>query len=127
MQFYYKKHVVFTWCIDVYDFIFEMLGCIFLELSMQWNKLTNISSRRSTNNPNAFSGNLQKNDKPAFEYSEIIKFCTENQIKVEYKISFMGFSGKFDEYDKRYFSYKRINKTDCLSVDVTKSSPFKKN
>ena len=39
----------------------------------------------------------------------------------------MGFSGKFDEYDKRYFSYKRINKTDCLSVDLTKSSPFKKN
>ena len=50
----------------------------------------------------------------------------ENQINVEYKISFMGFSGMCDKYDKQYFSYIKTNKNYWLSVDVTKSSPFKK-
>ena len=50
----------------------------------------------------------------------------ENQTHVEYKISFMGFSGKCDKYDKRYFSYIRRKKNYWLSVDVTKSSPIKK-
>ena len=50
----------------------------------------------------------------------------ENQTNVEYKISFMGFSGKCDKYDRRYFSYIKTNKNYWLSVDVTKSSPFKK-
>ena len=50
----------------------------------------------------------------------------ENQTNVEYKISCMGFSGKCDKYDKRYFSYIRTNKNCWLSVDVTKSSSFKK-
>ena len=38
----------------------------------------------------------------------------------------MGFSGKCDKYDKRYFSYIKTNKYYWLSVNVTKSSPFKK-
>ena len=97
-----------------------MLDCIFLELSRQWNKLTNISSRRSTNNPNAFLV-IYENEKAAFEYPEM-----ENQTNVEYKISFMGFLGKCDKYDKRYFSHIRTNENYWLSVDVTKSSPFKK-
>ena len=50
----------------------------------------------------------------------------ENQTNVEYKISFMGFSGKCDKYDKRYFSYIKTNKNYWLSVDVIKSGPFKK-
>ena len=37
----------------------------------------------------------------------------------------MGFSGKCDKYDKRCFSTK-TNKNYCFSVDVTKSSLFKK-
>ena len=35
-------------CNDVYDFIFEMFGLIFLEFSRQWHKLTRISLRRSS-------------------------------------------------------------------------------
>ena len=70
---------------------------------------------------------IYENDKPAFEYPEIIKFSMENQTNVEYKISFKGFSGKCDKYDKRYFSRIRTNKNYWLSVDVTKSRPFKKN
>ena len=58
-----------------------MLGCMFLERLEQWKKLTNISSPRSTDNPNAFSGNL-RNDKPAFEYPEKIKFSMKNQTNV---------------------------------------------
>ena len=50
----------------------------------------------------------------------------ENQTNVEYKISFMGFSGKCHKYDKWYFSYIRTNENYWLSVDVTKSSPSKK-
>ena len=50
----------------------------------------------------------------------------ENQTNAEYKISYMGFSGKCHKYDKRYFSYIRTNENYWLSVDVTKSSPFKK-
>ena len=50
----------------------------------------------------------------------------ENQTNVEYKISFVGFSGKCLKYDKRYFSYIRTNRNYWLSFDVTKSSPFKK-
>ena len=38
----------------------------------------------------------------------------------------MEFSGKCDKYEKQYFSYIRTNKNYWLSVDVTKSSPFKK-
>ena len=38
----------------------------------------------------------------------------------------MGFSGKCDKYDKRCFSCMRTNKSYWLSVNVTKSSPFKK-
>ena len=34
----------------------------------------------------------------------------ESQTDVEHKISFMGFSGKCDKYDKRYFSYIRTIK-----------------
>ena len=64
--------------------------------------------------------------KLAFEYPEIIKFSMENQTNVEYKISFMGFWGKCDKYDTRYISYIRANKNYWLSVDVTKSSLFKK-
>ena len=45
---------------------------------------------------------IYENDKPAFEYPDIIKFCMENQIKVEYKTPFKGFSGKYDKYDKQY-------------------------
>ena len=44
-----------------------------------------------------------------FEYPKIIKFSMENQTNVEYKISFMRFSGKCGKYDKRYFSYIRTN------------------
>ena len=54
---------------------------MFLERLEQWKKLTNISSPRSTDNPNAFSGNL-RNDKPAFEYPEKIKFSMKNQTNV---------------------------------------------
>ena len=50
----------------------------------------------------------------------------ENQTNVEYKISFMGFSGTCGKYDKRFFSYIRTNKNYWLRVDLTKSSPFKK-
>ena len=50
----------------------------------------------------------------------------ENQTKVEYKIPFMGFSGKCDKYDKRYFLYIRTTKNYWFSVDVTESIPFKK-
>ena len=70
---------------------------------------------------------IYEDDKPAFEYPEIFKFSMENQTNVENKISFIGFSGKCDKYDKRYFSYIRANKNYWLIVDVTKSSPFKKN
>ena len=38
----------------------------------------------------------------------------------------MGFSGKCDKYDERYFSYIRTNKNYWPSVDVTKNSSFKK-
>ena len=69
---------------------------------------------------------IYENEEPAFEYPEIIKFSMENQTNVEYKISFMGFSEKCDKYDKRYFSYIRTNENYWLSIDVTKSSPFKK-
>ena len=50
----------------------------------------------------------------------------ENQAKVENEISFIRFSGKCNKYGKRYFSYIRTDKNYWLSVDVTKSSPFKK-
>ena len=45
---------------------------------------------------------IYENEKPAFEYPGVIKFSMGNQTNVEYKISFMGFSGKCDKYDKRY-------------------------
>ena len=55
----------------------------------------------------------------------------KNQRNVEYKISFVGFLSvififKCDKYDKGYFSHIRTDKSYRLSVNVTKSSPFKK-
>ena len=61
---------------------------------------------------------IYENDKPAFEYTEIIKFNMKNQANVKYKISFMGLSGKCDKYDKRFFSYIRTNKKYWLSVNL---------
>ena len=69
---------------------------------------------------------MYRNEKPAFEDPEIIKYSVENQANVAYKILFMEFSGKGDKYDKRYFSCMTTNKNYWLSVDVTKSGLFKK-
>ena len=43
---------------------------------------------------------IYKNEKPVFQQQEITKFSMDFQRNVEYKISFMEFSGKCDKYDK---------------------------
>ena len=119
MQLYYKK---MDWCLwfaiwDAWLYISNFRGS---EINLQ-----TFHRDVALTIPRPFLV-IYENDKPAFEYPEIIKFSMENQTDVECKISLMGFSGKFDKYDKRYFSYIRTNKNYWLSVDVTKSSQIKK-
>ena len=119
MQLYYKK---MDWCLwfaiwDAWLYISNFRGS---EINLQ-----TFHRDVALTIPTTFLV-IYENEKPAFEYPEITKFSMENQTNVEYKISFMGFSGKCHKYDKWYFSYIRTNENYWLSVDVTKSSPSKK-